>query len=91
MLKELEAELQKVSENVSIDVSSRKFLNSYNKVSEEIDEMNGRLKKREDQDFIIADANSAIFVPVALINEVIQENRESTFLKSTHISYMADD
>ena len=43
MLEELKAEHQKVSEDDSIDISSRKALNSYNKVSGEIAEMERRM------------------------------------------------
>ena len=47
------------------------------------------MKQREDDAFLIAESNSAIFVPVTLIETVLAEQREpsqSAFLKS-NIAY----
>ena len=87
-LEDLKEYQQEVSEKIGLDNSQRKILNEYDMISKQVEEMEDQMAKREQQAFLISESNSAIFVPISLIETVLRENRSSTFLKSNYISFL---
>ena len=71
-----------------MDSTQRKILQTYNEICEEIEQMEVQMRNREKQALVISESNSAIFVPISLIETVMQENRSSLFLKSNYVSFV---
>lgn len=51
-------------------------MSEYSEVTSKINATKNQMKQREDQAFVIADSNSAIFVPVTLIDSVMQDKTD---------------
>ena len=90
MLRELKDECQRVEAAICKDRSSKKALADYSRCIEAIANKEKQMKQREDKALMIAETNSAIFIPVSMIDTVLsthQTNGESNvLLRSTHLS-----